>query len=246
MREVAGSLAVVTGGGGAIGSVATRTLAELGADVVVCGRNAERLEATARTGPGIRPYPMDATEPGAWDELLDWIGRTYSRPVTLLVTAAGANHRSPFLDSTPTEWDELWQINVVATMLAVRTVLPGMLAAGFGRMVLVSSVGARIGLGERSVYAATKGAVEAFARSLADEIGPTGVTVNCLAPGAMPTELNRRWLDSRPDMRDRILASVPAGRLGDPAELAAAFRYLVQSGYSQGSTVVVDGGWTAT
>lgn len=245
MRDISGSAAVVTGGGGAIGAVAAQTLAELGADVVVCGRSMDRLRRTAERSRRIQPFPMDVSAPEDWQELLSWIDETLSRPVTVLVTAAGTNHRGPFLSSTCEQWTQLWQTNVVGTMLGAQSVLPGMLDAGFGRIALVSSVGARIGLSERSAYAATKGAIEAFARSLAAEVGPAGVTVNCVAPGAMPTDLNRRWLDSRPDMRSQILGSVPMERFGEPAELAAAFRFLMESTYSQGSTVVVDGGWTA-
>lgn len=245
MRDIAGSVAVVTGGGGAIGSVAATTLADLGADVVICGRSGDRLRKTAELSPRIRPYPMDITEPGAWRELGRWTEETLSRPVTLLVTAAGTNHRGPFLSDTPEHWEDLWRTNVAGTMLAAQSVLRGMLDAGFGRMVFVSSAGAHIGLSERAAYTATKAAVEAFARSLAAEVSSAGVTVNCIAPGVIPTELNRQWLDSRPDMRAQMLQSVPSGRFGEPAELAAAFRFLMESTYSQGSTVVVDGGWTA-
>lgn len=246
MHELHGMTAVVTGGGGAIGAVATETLACLGADVVICGRGKDRLRRVADRRPDqIHPFPMDIGDAAAWDRLRRWIDEELPEPAGVLVTAAGINHRAPFLDSTPEQWQDMWRTNVAGTMLAAHTLLPGMLSARFGRMIFVSSTGARIGLTERAGYTATKGAVEAFARSLAAEVAAAGVTVNCVAPGAMPTELTRQWLDSRPDIRDGILRSVPACRLGEPAELAAAFRFLVLSGYSQGSTVVVDGGWTA-
>lgn len=246
MPELAGRVAVVTGGGGGIGAVAAHVLADLGADVVVCGRKPDRLQRVSGERPErIRPFPMDVTHTHDWQRLRGWIASELPATATVLVTAAGMNHRRPFLSSTPEQWRDLWQTNVVGTMLAAQTFLPDMQEAGFGRIVVISSAGARIGLTERIAYSATKGAVEAFARGLAAEVGRTGVTVNCLAPGAMPTELNSQWLDARPDIREEIVRSVPAGRLGEPAELAAAIRFLATSTYSQGSTVAVDGGWTA-
>ncbi|SHK64284.1 gluconate 5-dehydrogenase/2-hydroxycyclohexanecarboxyl-CoA dehydrogenase [Pseudonocardia thermophila] len=246
MREIDGMTAVVTGGGGAIGSVAAETLVDLGAYVVIVGRGEERLRRVADKHPGrIHPFSMDIADTEAWDGLRRWIEEQMSGPARVLVTAAGLNHRAPFVESSPQQWEEMWRTNVLGTMLAAHTLLPGMLSAGFGRMIFVSSAGAHIGLTERSGYTATKGAVEAFARSLAAEVALAGVTVNCIAPGVVPTELNQKWLDSRPDIRDAMLRAVPAGRFGHPGELAAAFRFLVQSEYSQGSTVVVDGGWTA-
>jgi 2-hydroxycyclohexanecarboxyl-CoA dehydrogenase len=246
MSELAGRVGVVTGGGGAIGAVAAETLADLGADVVICGRDLTRLEHAAAARPGrIHPFTIDVSDEAAWPALQAELLRRFGRPVAALVTAAGINHRERFVSSTREHWEAMWRTNVTGTMLPARALLPGMIEEGFGRIVLVSSVGARIGLADRAAYTATKGAVEAFGRSLAAEVGAAGVTVNCVAPGAMPTELTRRWLDERDDVRDEILSRVPIGRLGDPSELDGAFRFLLESGYSQASTVVVDGGWTA-
>lgn len=237
-------VALVTGAGGAIGQVAVQELLELGAGrVYACGRRESALLAVRELDPErVLPLPMDVAEPSAWTVLTDAVRRD-GRPVGILVTSAGINRRGPFLDTDPNDWAALWRVNVFGTMLAVWTVLPGMLAGKFGRIVAISSVGARKAITERAPYAATKGAVEAFVRSVAAEVAGSGVTVNALAPGVFFTELTRAWLTARPDMVERTLAQIPEGRFGGLTELAGALRYLVTSPYSQGSTVDVDGGW---
>jgi NAD(P)-dependent dehydrogenase (short-subunit alcohol dehydrogenase family) len=119
-----------------------------------------------------------------------------------------------------------------------------MIARRFGRIVVVSSAGARIGLVDRVVYTATKGALESFTRSLGVEVGGTGVTVNAVAPGVMPTRVSAKWLADNPALAEQTLSGIPEGRVGQAEELEAAFSFLLSSTYSQGSTVSVDGGWS--
>lgn len=186
---------------------------------------------------------MNVADESAWLHMLD---EHAARPPSILITAAGVNHREPFATSSRDHWDDMWRTNVVGTMLGARALLPGMIEAGFGRMIFISSVGAHIGLSDRCGYSATKGAVEAFARSLATEVGKSDITVNCVAPGAIASDLTRSFFEQRPDILKGILDRVPGRRLGEAEELAGAFRFLLDSSYSQGSTVVVDGGWTVS
>jgi NAD(P)-dependent dehydrogenase (short-subunit alcohol dehydrogenase family) len=246
VAELGGRLAVVTGGGGAIGAVATAALVGLGADVVVCGRDRGRLARTAAAHPGrVIPYALDVSDEGSWARFAADLGGLHREAPTVLVTAAGVNRRAPLLGSRVDDWEEMWRTNVLGTMLAARALVPAMLEQGFGRVIAVSSVGGRVGLDGRSGYAATKGAVEAFVRSLASELGASGITVNCLAPGAIETELNRDWFAANPGVRAGIEERLPQRRLGAPEELAEAFRFLSTSSYSQGSVIAVDGGWSA-
>jgi NAD(P)-dependent dehydrogenase (short-subunit alcohol dehydrogenase family) len=233
---------VVTGGASAIGAAATRALLELGYEVILVGRSSERLE-TARSGypESVRTFAMDVTEGEDWARLTD--ATSVWGTVRALVCVAGVAVRAPFIDSDPLDWDAMWRTNVVGALLGVRSVLPMMRGDG-GRIILVSSAGARIGLEDRAVYSATKGALEAFVRSLAVEVAGSGITVNAIAPGAMPTESSQAWLSANPGIEKATLAEIPEGRFGKAPELQPAFRFLLSSPYSQGSTVTVDGGWS--
>jgi NAD(P)-dependent dehydrogenase (short-subunit alcohol dehydrogenase family) len=229
---------LVTGGAGGLGSVAVRTILDMGAeDVLVVGRTQATLEAFQKTAPDrISIHVMDVTNPDAWEELRD-------RPIDVLVPAAGVTYRGRFLDTTFEQWTSMLQTNIVGSMLAVKTVVPGMVARGFGRIILISSVAAHIGLPGRAVYAGTKAALEAWARCIAAEVGASGVLINCLAPGMFPTALTADWLAANPDTAEAIRNAIPEKRFGRPDELAAAFRFLVETTYAQGTVLHVDGGW---
>ncbi len=241
-----GVTAVVTGGGGTIGRVAVKVLLDLGAGpVFVCGRGADALAETAAVDPDrVRPTVMDVGDEKSWIRFgreRDAQGQT----VGALVTAAGINRRGPFDGGSVEDWEALWRTNVLGTLLPVRQFLPGMVRARFGRVVLVSSIGGHRALPDRAVYSATKGAVEAFGRSVAAEVGGSGVTVNTLAPGVFPTQLTKAWLAGSPDRRQEMLTRILEGRFGEASELEQAFRFLFASTYTQGSVVDVDGGWSA-
>lgn len=240
MGTLTGRRALVTGGAGGLGSVAVRTMLEMGVDdVLVVGRNLQKLEAfRERTGERVSIEAMDVTQPAAWESLRE-------RSFDVLVPAAGVSHREPFLDSTFEHWQDMVSTNVLGTMLAVKTVLPGMVERKWGRIILISSVAARIGLPGRAVYSATKAALESWARALASEIGGTGVMINSLAPGMFPTDLTSTWLAANPETARSIAAVIPEHRFGDPEELASAFRFLLEATYVQGSIVRIDGGWGA-
>lgn len=238
MTSLAGRRALVTGGAGGLGSVAVRTLLDMGVDdVLVVGRSAAKLEAfRQQTGDRVSIEAMDTRDPEHWARLGD-------RRFDILIPAAGVAHREPFLDSTVEHWEAMISTNLFGTILAVRTLLPGMVERHWGRIILISSVAARIGLPGRAVYAATKAGLEAWARALAAEVGGSGVLINCLAPGMFPTELTTAWLAANPETAAAIKATIPEHRFGDPEELAGAYRFLLETTYVQGAVVQIDGGW---
>lgn len=238
MVLLTGRRALVTGGHGGLGSVAVRTLLDLDAeDVLVVGRSRDKLEAfRAAHGRRVSVEVLDVTEAAAWETM-------ERRRFDVLIPCAGTAFRAPFVDTGYDVWRNLVDTNLIGTLLAVRAVLPGMLERGWGRIVLISSVAAAIGLPGRAVYGATKAALEAFARALAAEIGNRDVLVNCLAPGMFPTDMTLDWLRANPDVSESIRTGIPLGRFGETAELAAAFRFAVEATYAQGSVLHIDGGW---
>jgi NAD(P)-dependent dehydrogenase (short-subunit alcohol dehydrogenase family) len=246
VSELAGRRALITGGGGAIGRVALRTLLDMGAEeVLITGRRQELLDEAGGEAPGrISGRRMDVTEQTDWARLMaDLTGA--GRQVDILIAAAGVAYRGPFLSGQARDWEEMWRTNVLGSLLAVQNLLPSMLERGWGRIILISSAAAHIGLPGRAVYGATKGAVEAFARSIASEVAGQGVLVNTLAPGMFPSAMTQPWLDANPDVADSIRRAIPEHRFGRVEELAGAFRLLLDTSYMQGASLRVDGGWTA-
>ncbi len=166
-------------------------------------------------------------------------------PVDLLVNAAGNSTASPFLSVTAEEWDSALRSHVKSTFATCRLVVPGMVERRWGRVVNVASIAGKRGGGflGTTAYASAKAAVNGFTKALAREVAPFGVRVNAINPGMVDT----RRLDplrADPDVWARCLAAVPLGRVGEPAEIAAAILFLLSdvAGYVTGETMNVDGG----
>ncbi len=238
-----GSTALVTGSAAGIGAACARRLAAEGAGVVLVDISpATDVAASIRAAGGqAEAVIADVADESGWTEAVS-VAHDRFGPVDVLVSNAYAVEVAPADRTTRVSWDRQLAVCLTATFLGVRACLDD-LRTRQGSTVIVSSVHALVGLPGHPAYAAAKGGLIALGRQLAVEYGPD-VRVNCVVPGPIRTGAWDRV--SEPD-RERSIAETILRRFGDPAEVAAAVAFLASSeaGYITGSSLVVDGGWTA-
>ena len=240
---------LVTGASSGIGRETSRLLAELGAHVILVGRNAERLR-TARAG-----LPGDGHTEESFDLVAnlglipEWMKRIAqgSRPLTGIVHCAGIHIAVPLMGAKPQDYEKAYALNVVAGAMLVRGLRQRTVRANRPAVVFVSSILGLVGTAGVSPYSASKGAVTALARSLAIELATEGIRVNCVAPGLIKTEmteeLGRRFTLEQLEGFGRLH---PLG-IGEPRDVANAIVFLLSDAarWITGTTLVVDGGYTA-
>ncbi|MFF0869485.1 SDR family NAD(P)-dependent oxidoreductase [Nonomuraea sp. NPDC003560] len=236
-----GRVAVVTGGAGAIGTAVATDLAALGARVTVADVDLPGARRTAAALPGARALAVDLAAPASVEAFCAEAGL-----VDVLVHNAGVSVVQPFTASDPADWDLMWQVNLRGPMLMTKLLLPGMTARGWGRLVFVSSDGARAGSGGEGAYAATKAGLFGLAKTLAREAARGGVTSNVVCPGPTDTPMLRRISEAEPGLVDKIAKGIPLRRLGTPADVAGLIAYLCtdRAAYITGQTLSVSGGVT--
>jgi len=252
-----GRVCVVTGSTGGIGLATARLLVEEGAVVVITGRDSARAEAARRETGAKLAVVADLADPGAPEELLSQAEREVG-PVTALINNVGAATQADFLEVTDREWEELWQLNVMSYVRAIRAVLPAMHARGRGAIVnLASSAGKRPSMSMPN-YSVTKAAVLSLSRLVADVYAQDGIRCNAVAPGPTATEawlggggLADQQAERSGKTRDEVLAAVgagrPLGRLAEPEEIAAVVAFLCsdRASFVTGAAWSADGGTVA-
>ncbi|MFL6137241.1 MAG: SDR family NAD(P)-dependent oxidoreductase [Frankiaceae bacterium] len=244
--DLAGRVALVTGATGTLGEAVCRALAGRGAVVVGAFHRAEHRadELVAwheREGYVLRTVAADLTDPDARSTMLERV-REIAGPPDIVVCSHGITQRRSLLDK-PAPDGSLWALNVDASIALVSAAAKGMLRRRFGRLVLVGSRAGMVGMPGQAAYAATKAALQGWAASAAWELGPFGITVNVVAPGAVQADPDRESVYSKDE--DELVASRTAvRRLGTPAEIAATVAFLTSplAGYVSGQTIAVDGG----
>jgi 3-oxoacyl-[acyl-carrier protein] reductase len=239
-------VAVITGSATGIGHAIAAIFAENGASLVLFDRNAEANERTAselRSGGKTRvlEFTLDLRDRPAMDAALS-SARSQLGPVDILVNNAGVYPRQSFLEMTEEQWDEMQAINLKSMFHATQATLPDMLGRGSGKIINISSVTFHLGMAQLTHYVASKGGVIGLTRSLAREVGPQNVHVNCVTPGAIAVEAEKlfvtddqikAWLDQQ-SLKRRIL----------PIDIARTCLFLASelSDGLTGQTLNVDGG----
>jgi NAD(P)-dependent dehydrogenase (short-subunit alcohol dehydrogenase family) len=233
-----GRLALVTGAGRGIGRGCARALAQAGADVLAVSRTRDDLAGIA---PGVRPAVCDVTDSARVRELIARIPK-----LDVLVAAAGTNIPEPLLDVTDEHLDELLELNVRASFVTLQAAARRMVAAERGSIVLISSQMGHVGAAGRSVYCASKHAVEGLAKASAVELAPHGVRVNTVAPTFVETPMTAPFL-AEPGFRAEVERQIPLGRIGRVEDVTGAVVYLASDAAAlvTGASLRVDGGWTA-
>jgi 2-hydroxycyclohexanecarboxyl-CoA dehydrogenase len=244
-------VALVTGAGRGIGAAVAERLAREGLPVAVNGLEPGEIERTVArivaSGGVAAPFPADVADPRAVDEMVgsveDWRG-----PVRVLVNNAGVLQMSPFLDMDLGLWHRVLAVNLGGVVNCARRVLPGMCAAGFGRIVNVASFWGLVGVAGAAHYCASKGGIVALTRALADEVAEFGVAVSAVAPGTVDTEqlaADAAFAGlSLAEMKERYAAEAVLGRIATPEEMAGIVAALAskQGGAFNGRTLVANGG----
>ena len=245
MSGLEGRTALVTGAGRGIGCGCAEALARAGADVVAVSRSPDELARVAAEvralGRHARPVALDVTDSKSIRQLVSGLPR-----LDVLVVSAGANIPAPLLDVSGEQLDALLALNVRATFMTLQAAARRMVDAGGGSIVLISSQMGHVGAEQRSVYCMTKHAVEGLTKAAAVELAPRGVRVNAVAPTFVETPMTAPFL-AEPAFRAEVEERIPLGRLGRVEDVAAGVVFLASDAAAlvTGTSLLVDGGWTA-
>jgi len=244
--RLAGKAAIITGGGSGIGKAIAAAFAREGARVVICGRDASKLDrAASEIGPSCLAVTADVSEHGTPDKLASEALERFGR-IDTLVNNAGVLLPGTAESLTETQWDQTYNINVRAVWHLSRAVLPHMRSVGGGSIINIASVLSFLGARNRVAYAASKGAVMAMTRAMALDHAAENIRVNCICPGIVETEMVAAFnLDE--NARQQRIAAHPMGRFGQPDDIAGLAVFLAsdEAAWITGAAFPVDGGYSA-
>jgi 3-oxoacyl-[acyl-carrier protein] reductase len=241
MFDLTNKTALITGATGGIGEAIAKTLHAQGATIAISGTRREKLEEVAATlGERVHVTPCNLSDRTEVAGLVDKAGEAMGK-VDILVNNAGITKDNLFMRMKDEEWDDVINVNLTATFTLMRAALRGMMRNRYGRIVNISSISAIIGNPGQPNYSASKAGMIGMSKSLAREVAPRGITVNCIAPGFISTpmtdELNEKQVEA-------IAGAIPSGTFGQPEDIASAVLYLSsdESKYMTGQTLHINGG----
>ena len=243
-------VAIVTGGSRGLGAEMARALAQAGANVVVCSRDAQRVQAvadelTAICGQTCRGYGCDVGDPEQVEGLIAQVLAEYGQ-IDALINNAGINIRGPIEELSLEQFLQVQSTNVTGVWLMCRAVARHMKERRYGRVINVGSTLSVVSIPDRTPYATSKGAVLQLTRTLALEWAPYSITVNAILPGPFATEMNLSLLQD-PEAYKKFASQVPLGRWGELEEIGGLALFLASdaSSFVTGAGIFCDGGWTA-
>ncbi len=246
--ELAGKTALVTGGGSGLCRAIAWGFASYGADIAIVDRDLAAARACAAeiasgTGRQTAAFAADVSNEHEVATAVDQATRKFGR-IDILLNGAGHNIRKPMVDFTQAEFDSLLHVHVRGAFLFCRAIGRAMQQARAGSIINIASVTGHVGMADIAAYAAAKGAIVALTRAFALEMAPSGVRVNAIAPGFIDTPLTRQRSD---ESRRHFENATPLGRFGRADELIGPAVFLASeaSSFVTGSSLIVDGGWTA-
>jgi NAD(P)-dependent dehydrogenase (short-subunit alcohol dehydrogenase family) len=244
--DLAGKRALITGGSRGIGLAAAEALAAFGAHVTLAARPSADLNAAVEKlkagGQSAEALELDVTDTARMRSAI-----SERAPYDILVNNAGTNEPVTFLDVTEAQYDTIMTLNVRAAYFVAQSVAQRLVAAGRpGSIINVSSQMGHVGAAIRTVYCASKWAMEGMTRAMAVDLAPQGIRVNTLCPTFIETPLAKRMLASE-QFRNEVLKKIKLGRLGQVGDLTGAIVYLASDASSlmTGTSMIIDGGWTA-
>ena len=240
----AGKVAYVTGGMGGIGTAICQRLHKEGFKVIAgCGPSRDfKKWLDEQTAEGYTFYPSVGNV-ADWQSTVDAFSKAVAEhgPIDVLVNNAGITRDRMFLKMSPEDWKAVIDTNLNSMFNVTKQVVPGMVEKGWGRIIQISSVNGEKGQAGQTNYSAAKAGMHGFTMALAQEVASKGVTVNTVSPGYIGTDMVRAI---RQDVQDKIVATIPVKRFGEPSEIASIIAWLAgeESGYSTGADFSVNGG----
>ena len=242
MFKLDGRTALVTGASGGIGASIAKALHDQGAHVILTGTRQDALEAAAAAcGDKTTVMTCNLGDPEAVSGLIDAAAEKAGAGIDILVNNAGITRDGLLMRMKDEDWDAVMDVNLKAAMVLSRASMRGMMKSRWGRIIQISSIVGYTGNPGQANYAAAKAGMTGFTKALAAEVASRGITANIVAPGFIRTPMTDVLTD---DQKANLLGNVPAGRLGEAEEIAAAVAFLAsdEAGYMNGATLHINGG----
>jgi NAD(P)-dependent dehydrogenase (short-subunit alcohol dehydrogenase family) len=242
-------VAVITGASKGLGRAIAVALADVGVNLALISRGADRLgetaEAARKFGVAAEEIVADISVESEVQEATERIRERFGK-VHILINNAGINIRKNATEFTLEEWNRVLNTNLTGAFLMCRSIVPLMKGHGYGRIINMTSMMSHVSLPGRTAYSASKAGLLGFTKALALELASDGITVNGISPGPCATEMNLPLLNN-PELNQQFVSRIPLGRWGKVEEVARCVLYICSrdSGFLTGTDIVIDGGWTA-